>query len=112
MQQARLSQEGGFFVAACFCAHQAVEKTLKGFLLNQGETPPSGQSLTELCQSCACHHPSFAPLQSAAGVLDRLYTPAEGFISFRTFTQEEVEEALEAASQVLAQVDKLWEEKA
>lgn len=112
LERARLSQKGGFFIAACFCAHQAVEKTLKGFLFTRGEAPQDGHSLAELCSSCACHNPSFASLQSLAATLDRLYTPAEGFVSLRTFTEEEVEEALEAASQLLVQVGKLWEERA
>lgn len=111
LKRARLSQKGAFFIAACFCSHQAAEKSLKGFLLSRGETPPDEHSLAQLCSSCNHLHPSFAALQPLADFLASLFPPAEGFVAFRTFNEEEVKEAVDAASRLVANVRKLSKEK-
>lgn len=48
LRVAELAQKDGLHNQACFHAHQAVEKMLKGFLLSRGRRVPRTHSLLEL----------------------------------------------------------------
>ena len=63
--------DGGFYAAACFNAQQTAGKALNGFLLAKGERPVLGHSVAELIQRCETYEPSFTPIRSKAGKLDR-----------------------------------------
>ena len=48
LKMAELALAAGLFNQACFHAHQAVEKLLKGFILSRGKRVPRTHSLVDL----------------------------------------------------------------
>ena len=55
---------------ACFHYQQAVEKSLKGFLVSCGLAPPKTHNLIPLCQMFSEHDPAFSAIQSACEELN------------------------------------------
>lgn len=103
LRMAELAQAEGLYAQACFHAHQAVEKMLKGFLLARGRRVPRTHSLLELARLAREH--GFPPeLAQRIRVLDGYYLPtrypdALPRLSDLPGTQEGAE-ALEAARSV------------
>ncbi|MGQ9699765.1 MAG: HEPN domain-containing protein [Candidatus Bipolaricaulaceae bacterium] len=69
-----LAKADGLYNQACFHAHQAVEKMLKGFLLLRGDRVPRTHSLLELGKM-AREHGFPGELLAKVRVLDGYYLP-------------------------------------
>jgi HEPN domain-containing protein len=103
--------EGEFWWEVCFKGQQASEKALKAYLYAQGKRAVLGHALLELGRACAQFDAGFDELRSAYRRLDRYYitarypnglpagTPAE------YFAEDEAQEALGLAEQIVALVD-------
>ena len=72
---------------ACFHYQQAVEKSLKGYLVSCGLAPPKTHNLIQLCQMCSEYDPAFNAIQDACEELN-LYS-----VSTRYPENDEITEA-------------------
>ncbi len=103
LRVAELAKEDGLPNQACFHAHQAVEKILKGFLLLRGRRVPRTHSLLELGRLAqALGFP--AELVQQIRVLDAYYLPTRYPDALPRLSdlpqRQEAEEALELATRV------------
>jgi HEPN domain-containing protein len=64
-----------FFAHACLNSQQAVEKSLKAFLVFRHQPIPKIHSLPELLERCARLDRSFAQFKDAVLKLDKFYQP-------------------------------------
>ena len=62
--------------AVCFHAHQAVEKLLKGLVIEHGRTPDQVHETARFVQDMIRVQPQMEMLLPAAGALDRFYIPS------------------------------------
>ena len=62
--------------SVCFHAHQAVEKLLKGLMIQHGVTPPRNHYTAEFVGQLARFEPKIEMMQDAAVKLDRIYIPS------------------------------------
>ena len=103
LRVAELAQQDGLPHQACFHAHQAVEKILKGFLLLRGRRVPRTHSLLELGKLAqALGFP--AELAQEIRVLDAYYLPTRYPDALPRLSDlpsaKEAEEALAIATRV------------
>ncbi len=113
LRVAELAKNDGLFNQACFHAHQAVEKLLKGFLLSRGQRVPRTHSLLELGKLARAR--GFpAELLEKIRILDAYYLPTRYPDSLPRLSDlpksAEAEEALAVATEVWRWIQK--EEKA
>ena len=74
LRMAELALGAGLFNQACFHAHQAVEKLLKGFILARGRHVPRTHSLLDL--GCLAQELGFPQeLRNKIRILDGYYLP-------------------------------------
>jgi HEPN domain-containing protein len=103
LRVAELAQNDGLFNQACFHAHQAVEKMLKGFLLARGGRVPRTHSLLELGKLARGHGFPQELLQKIR-MLDAYYLPTRYPDALPRLSDlpgaKEAEEALSAAHMV------------
>lgn len=114
LRSARRDLDGGDYNWACFKAHQAAEKALKGLLWGLG-SPKTGHSLIELgnaLRAIGVEVPKDA--YEALARLSKFYVPTrypdawtEG-VPEDYYTEGEAREAIEMAEKILAWVFTTW----
>jgi HEPN domain-containing protein len=72
---ARLVLGEEFYSHACFLAQQAIEKSLKAFLIAHTNTHPRTHGLVDLLRQCAIIDPSFLLFTPDCAVIDQYYIP-------------------------------------
>lgn len=72
-----LLREGGYFDTICYFAHQAVEKTLKGFLIANNVKPDKIHNLIKLASEVEKILPELNSFQNEAAALNDYYIPAK-----------------------------------
>ena len=107
LKHARNAQQDGDYDWACFAAHQAAEKAVKGlFLALEGEA--WGHSLTSLVEDLAKRMSVPDELRQRARQLDKHYIPTRypnGFdtgASYDYYTDAEARRAIEDAERIYA----------
>jgi len=99
LRWARHSLNGGFLPQACFGCQQAVEKTLKSFLLAYDRPPRRIHSLPDLLKEAAEFDRDADQFQDSVLVLDAYYTPtryADTPVAV-DYTETRVRDAIERA---------------
>ena len=102
--------EQGSFAYAAFFAEQAAQKSLKAFLIAQGERWVMIHSVGELVKKAAAIQPAFKPLIDAGKKLDRHYLASrypdalpEPAIPAESYSADEAKEARAAAQEIFRQ---------
>ncbi|HCS78128.1 TPA: DNA-binding protein [Patescibacteria group bacterium] len=100
--------ENSIYYGACFTAQQAAEKALKSYLLFHNRKLRKIHDLIALTEDCKNIDDSFSELQPAAKVLYPYYieTRYPGFDDFVSFTEEQAQEALQSAEQIVDFVER------
>lgn len=93
------------FLPACFHAHQAVEKSLKAYLVAQDILFPKSHNLSELLKLCQERQPGFTVFTTAARWLNGFYLPARypdelADLGSERLGREEAERAGKAAAEM------------
>ena len=107
LSAARLLAKRGFAAQACFMAHQAAEKALKGVAGLHGENDLTGHSISELVSSLQRRHPQLSEHTGPASRLDRYYTwtryPSDRTDSapFEAYDRRQADEATDAAERIV-----------
>lgn len=105
---ARVGLREGFYSQVCFHAQQAIEKSLKGFLVFQGRSYPKSHGLIELAR--AAPELDLKKWQSSLAEIEGYYVPirypdaAVGMKSSGSPNKEEAERSLLAADAVFQEV--------
>jgi len=96
---------------ACFMAEQAAQKTLKAFLMQQGQRSVPLHFVAQLAERCAQFDPDFAAHVTAGRILDQYYIPtrypdtlAPPAVPFESYTQEQGAQAVAAAQALVTLV--------
>ncbi len=71
-----LFEKGEYFASVCFHAHQAIEKTFKGALFQQGVSPEWTHDTRDLALRFSKFYPPAKALAGACSEMDRLYVPS------------------------------------
>ena len=108
---ARGHHERADYSDACFMAEQAAQKTLKAFLIWQGQRSVPLHSVAQLAERCAEFDPDFAAHITAGRILDQYYIPtrypdalAPPAVPFESYTHEQGARAVAAVQALLALV--------
>ena len=107
LSAARLLSKRGFPAQACFMAHQAAEKALKGVALLDGADDLTGHSISDLISGVSRDHRELAGHAKTATVLDRYYTwtryPSDRSEAapFETYDRGQADEAADAADAIV-----------
>ena len=107
LSAARLLAKRGFASQACFLAHQAAEKALKGVARLHGERDLTGHSLLELLSALESQHPQLSEHTGPARRLDPYYTwtryPSDRTDSapFEAYDRGQAGEATDAAERIV-----------
>lgn len=110
LRAARWNLDGEFYNTACFQAQQAAEKSLKSFLLAQGERHVRGHSAVELLRRCMTYDRRFEALLADCRVLDRHYLPTRypdalpDATPYDVFGMEDAADAISRAERILQAV--------
>lgn len=106
--------KGGYYEQACYQAQQAAEKAFKGLLYTRGERPGRSHSVSDLGHRCAQLEPDLASTATSASILDGFYMAARypdalpSGIPAAVYQEEDSQEALTLASEVLRVVKRHW----
>lgn len=98
----------GFFSWACFVSQQAVEKSLKSYLIEQTGTVQKTHRLLELARQAERTNPGLARFREPLDVLNQYYGPTRyadlhgGEAPYKQFTVELATEALDFARTIVA----------
>lgn len=101
------------FGLACFHAHQAIEKSLKSFLVYQNKGTEKVHALIELLEICKKFDKKFGEFEDYVLIIDRYYIPtrypdaAPGSLPEGMPQKEHAEEALKMAKEIFDFVKKL-----
>src|SRR5690242_1085239 len=108
---ARGHHERADYSDACFMAAQAAQKTLKAFLMQQGQRSVPLHSVAQLAERCAQFAPDSAAHVTAGRILDQYYIPtrypdalAPPAVPFESYTQEQGAQAVAAAQALVTLV--------
>jgi HEPN domain-containing protein len=92
---------------ACFMAEQASQKTLKAFLIAQGERSVPIHSVAQLAERCAALYSDFKKHIAPGRILDQYYIPtrypdalAPPAVPFESYTEEQAQRAVKAAEAI------------
>ncbi len=105
---AELAFDDGIYNQACFHAHQAIEKALKGLLEAQGQVPPRTHKLVDLVRQIP--QGKWGDLESQLLRMDRFYIPTRypdalpGMLPEGWPGEKDAREALELAREVLRRI--------
>lgn len=97
-----------YFAKACFHAHQAIEKTLKAYLIYKGKRVPRIHHLIEL--SKLCNAPWMKDFETELKIVDTFYIPTRypdgipGSLPLRLPGKKEAGEAIDLADRVFSLV--------
>ena len=111
LRMAELAFAEGIYNQTCFHAQQCVEKAIKGWLEQQGRTPPRTHRLMDLLTLLPPD--LMGELNEALGLLDRFYIPTRypdalpGMLPDGFPGQRDAREALDLAKQTLEQVESI-----
>lgn len=109
LRMAELAFEDGIYNQVCFHAHQAVEKTLKGYLEAEGLPPPRTHKVADLLRRV--RGLPLADLEGDLLRMDRFYIPTRYLDALPGMLPEgwpgrgEAEEALRLAREVLRRAE-------
>jgi HEPN domain-containing protein len=115
LDAARWLFQGQFWWEVCYKGQQIGEKALNAYLYARGKRAVLGHALLELGRACAQFDAEFAKLQSSYRRLDRYYITARypnglpGLVPAEYFEEEEAQEALLFAEQIVALVQSKFE---
>ena len=73
LEDAKFLQEGKRFNLVCFMGQQAGEKSVKGYLYNQGAEDVWSHSLADLCEDAKILNLMFDAIKSLAVLLDKYH---------------------------------------
>jgi HEPN domain-containing protein len=96
-----------YFSHACFLSQQAVEKSLKAFLLLKGRNVPRIHKVVELANLCVEISANLEPLKNDLKLIDEFYIPTRypdavpGGLADALPGRDEARAALETASTIL-----------
>jgi HEPN domain-containing protein len=100
-------KSGGYPDTICFLAHQAGEKTLKGFLVLHGIKFRKEHSLAYLLKLCARVDEDFLKLKENCQILDPYYIETRYPLDIPiTYSKKQVEQAVELAQGIVEFVEK------
>jgi len=108
LRMAELALSAGIFSQVCFHAQQCVEKALKGWLEEQGKTPPRTHRMADLLALLPSE--LLGELGDEVLFLDRFYIPTRypdalpGALAEGLPSQRDAEEALDVAQSALEQI--------
>jgi HEPN domain-containing protein len=111
LRMAELAFAEGIYNQTCFHAQQCVEKAIKGWLEQQGRTPPRTHRLVDLLTLLPPD--LLGELNEALGLLDRFYIPTRypdalpGMLPDGFPGQRDAREALDLAGQTLERVESI-----
>lgn len=99
-----------FYSQVCFLAQQSAEKALKAYLISKGIPSQNIRihALPRLIKECLHFDSSFGSIRHKCQILDRYYIPTRyppDAGPLGEFSQQEAEEALELAKEVLAFIE-------
>lgn len=101
---------GGYPDTICFLAHQAGEKTLKGFLVLHGTRFKKEHSLAYLLNLCIKIDKEFVALKENSKILDPYYIETRYPLDIPiTYSKKQVEQAVELAGKIVEFVGKKTE---
>ncbi len=105
LRMAELALEEGIYNQVCFHSQQCVEKAIKGWLEQQGQTPPRTHRMADLLALLPTR--LLGELNDALGLLDRFYIPTRypdalpGTLPEGLPGERDAREALDMARQAL-----------
>lgn len=98
---------GGYTDTICFLAHQAGEKTLKGFLVLHGIRFRKEHNLPYLLKLCAKVDKEFLDLKENCQILDPYYIETRYPLDIPTeYSKEQAEQAVDLAGEIVDFVKK------
>lgn len=106
LEVAKYNHQGKKFFVSCFYSHQAVEKTLKGYLIYKGIEYIWGNSILNLLKECLKFDKNFNKFKEKVVLLDRFYIPTRypnglpGGIPAEFFTEKDSNEAISIAEEI------------
>jgi len=98
----RYAARGSFFSQACFGCQQVAEKALKAYLFSQEQDLIRTHSLPQLLERCKDFDEGFGALEDACAVLTVYYVDTRYPELDLPFGEQEAQEAIELAAQVVA----------
>lgn len=107
---ARLGLKESFFSQVCFLSQQAVEKSLKAFLVSKDVLYPKTHKLIDLAEACLKHGLSLEKYKKEYRFLDEFYIPTRypdavpGSIEGYAPTKKQAEEALGIAEKIFSMI--------
>ena len=108
LRMAELALDEGIYNQVCFHSQQCVEKAIKGWLEQQGQTPPRTHRLADLLALLPAR--LLGELNDALGLLDRFYIPTRypdalpGTLPEGLPAERDAREALDMARQALERI--------
>ena len=108
LRMAELALSEGIYNQVCFHSQQCVEKAIKGWLEQQGQTPPRTHRMADLLALLPSE--LLDELGGALGLLDRLYIPTRypdalpGMLPDGMPGERDAREALDLARQALERI--------
>ncbi len=94
-----------FYSQVCFLSQQAIEKTLKGYLVHLGKTYPKTHKLIDLYRLCGAKF--LEPFKNKIKLIDEFYIPTRypdgipGGLPNRASNDADASEALKTAEDVM-----------
>lgn len=117
LEVAHLTFDEEYFSHVCFLSQQAIEKTLKGFLLVRSGRYPRSHNLIELIDLCIPHEAQISLFRRSCQTIDQYYMPnymptrypdsIPGGLPSGLPDQQEAKEAVEIATQIFQLVQKI-----
>ena len=108
---ARVGLKEGFYSQVCFLSQQAVEKSLKAFLISRGVLYPKTHKLTDLAEACSKLDRRIERFNKDFRILDEFYIPTRypdaipGSLKGFSPSKKRAEEALEMAEKIKAFIE-------
>ncbi len=108
---ARVGLNEGFYSQVCFLSQQAVEKSLKAFLVSKGVLYPKTHKLTDLAEACSKLDEDLARFKKEFRILDEFYIPTRypdalpGSLKGFSPSKKRAEEAVEMAEKIKAFIE-------
>jgi len=97
-----LLKEGGYPDTICYFAHQAVEKALKGFLIQGGVRPDKIHNLIKLASEAEKISPGLKNLREEVAALNDYYIPAKYPVDVPVeYSKADASSALKMAEDIL-----------
>ena len=110
VRMAELAHREGIYSQCCLHTQQAIEKSLKAFILFNGQKPPKIHNLDELLNACVTFDASLNAFRTKCTIVNQYYIPtrypdmiAGGLAALPN--QSDAQEALDTAKKVFKNIE-------